>query len=77
MCAVSVICDYGARLNDNFWTRETFPPFKRLFDEAERFDRETGQPHCEDPRKVALLERIERRLAAIEAELRRAKEEKP
>lgn len=66
MCAVSAVMDYGMRMPDDFWNRQTYRQFVQIVDQAKKFDDATGQPHCEDPNKIALLQRIEERLARIE-----------
>lgn len=40
--------------------------FQKLVEAAERFDAIANQPHCEDPEKIKLLQRLEERLARIE-----------
>lgn len=61
--------DYGSKFPDHYWTALRFPAFKRLVDEAKKFDELTKQPPCEDPTKEELLRRIEERLARIEEKL--------
>lgn len=50
-------------------TKEEIEHFLKLVKAAEAYDAATGQPHCEDPEKIKLLDAIERRLAAIEEKL--------
>lgn len=50
-------------------TREQIDEFQKLVKAAREFDRKTGQPDCEDPRKVEWLKQIMDRLDAIEKKL--------
>uniref|UniRef100_A0AB74UM75 Tail fiber protein n=1 Tax=Caulobacter phage BL57 TaxID=3348355 RepID=A0AB74UM75_9VIRU len=53
-------------------TRAEIEAFRRLVKAAQEFDEQTGQPHCEDPEKIKLLDAINRlaeRLDAIEQRL--------
>ncbi len=47
----------------NLWLEE----FKKLVAAAEKFDKATNQPHCEDPTKMAWVREVEVRLKALEA----------
>lgn len=77
MCVVSAIHDYGMQQPADWWTRGRFDEFKDLVRKGRDFDEKTAQPHCEDPEKVKLMERIEARLAAIEAMLKEDEETAP
>uniref|UniRef100_A0AB74UJI2 Terminase small subunit n=1 Tax=Caulobacter phage S2L TaxID=3348356 RepID=A0AB74UJI2_9VIRU len=53
-------------------TRAEIEAFRRLVQAANEFDQQTGQPHCEDPEKIKLLDAINKladRLDAIEKRL--------
>ncbi|AFU88366.1 hypothetical protein CcrSwift_gp048 [Caulobacter phage CcrSwift] len=53
-------------------TRAEIEAFRRLVQAANEFDEKTGQPHCEDPEKIKLLDAINKladRLDAIEKRL--------
>jgi hypothetical protein len=62
MCAISVIHDYGRSIPDTEWNRESLEAFKKLVDEAKKFDEATKQPHCEDPEKLKWVEVVESKL---------------
>lgn len=66
MCVVSMIHDWGNKLPDAYWTYPNADYFKELVRKAAEYDRITNQPHCEDPEKVKLLERIEKLLEKLE-----------
>lgn len=68
MCTVSMVTGYGMRYPDHYWDTTSWPLFKALVKEAEKFDKETGQPDCVDPEKDAWMKRIEERLEKLEAE---------
>lgn len=46
--------------------RDAIRKFMELVEKAKEFDKAADQPHCEDPEKIKLLERIEQRLERIE-----------
>ena len=85
MCVVSMIIDYGRRTwGEPYEWRPTEPyiipqwpqPVKsdwdRLLDlikKAKEIDEATGQPDCEDPKKVEWLEAMEKRMKALEDKL--------
>lgn len=66
MCIVSALHDYGRRQRDDWWTRPRFDEWKRVVDAAKTFDKNTGQPDCEDAEKLKFIEKIEARLKTIE-----------
>jgi hypothetical protein len=61
-----MVHEWAGRLPDPYWTRPNFDYLKELIRKAEEYDRLTNQPHCEDPEKVKVMERIEQRLTDIE-----------
>lgn len=62
MCAVSMVYDYGRdRILD--WNRPGIIQFKKLVEEAKKFDEVTNQPDCEDPEKAKFMEELDRKLA--------------
>jgi len=76
MCAVSNTYDYGQR-QWPVWPTPFQPPvalptpfdwaqFQRLIEAAKHYDKATGQPDCEDPKKQEWFDEIERRLNALE-----------
>ena len=48
-------------------TQKEWAEFLELVEKAKKFDELANQPDCEDPEKAAWMERIEERLAALEA----------
>lgn len=54
MCAVSALSSYGSAIDN--WTVESLDAFKTLLDAAVKFDEDTKQPKCEDPKKLLWLE---------------------
>ena len=48
---------------------EKFKKFMELVEKAKIFDRETGQPDCEDPDKARWLKSLEDRIAELERKL--------
>jgi hypothetical protein len=65
MCIVSALMDYGKSIPLEQWTPLTFDYYKVLVENAKYFDHIAKQPHCEDPEKVMLLERIEKHLSDL------------
>ncbi len=59
MCAVSVIYDMFGKMPDTWYTKKRIELFERMVEDAKVFDKESGQPDCEDPEKAKVLERIE------------------
>jgi hypothetical protein len=49
--------------------RQALEAFRALVRQAQQFDATTAQPHCEDPKKIELLERVLQRLEVIEKHL--------
>lgn len=66
MCVVSAVHDYGRQHSDDWWSVGRWHEFQDLIKQAEKFDKATGQPHCEDPEKIAFMKRIEERIAKLE-----------
>jgi hypothetical protein len=75
MCAVSAVIDYGKKTWDWGWQYPTLDPsmmilemktYLELVEKAKKFDEIAKQPHCEDPEKAKLLEKIEARIQALE-----------
>ncbi|AXQ68594.1 hypothetical protein HOU00_gp055 [Caulobacter phage CcrPW] len=58
--------DFAKKEQGRLPTAEEIKAFKKLVEAAERFDQIANQPHCEDPEKIKLLQRLEERLARIE-----------
>lgn len=60
MCAVSMIYDYG---RNNWprddWSNEGIFQFKKMVEDAKKFDIITHQPDCEDPEKEKFLKELE------------------
>lgn len=75
MCAVSMTIDYGRRLWPEPFAPAPLPPpidweaWRRLYKAALKFDRDTKQPDCEDPAKVAWMEAMEKRMKELEEKL--------
>lgn len=67
MCVMSVVLDYGQKHQDTFWTPANWPPYVKLIEEAKKVDELLNEPDCEDPEKVIWFERIEKRVAELEA----------
>ena len=66
MCVVSQVMDYGwKRIPDDMWNETTIDQFRRLLEEARKFDKVADQPECEDPEKAKLLDKLD----AIEKQL--------
>jgi hypothetical protein len=65
MCVVSAVHDYGRQHSDDWWTVGRWHEFQDLVKQAEKFDKATGQPHCEDPEKTAFMKRIEEKLDVL------------
>lgn len=59
MCAVSVIYDMFGKQPDEWYTQEHIDLFKRMVADARLFDKESGQPDCDDPEKAKINDRIE------------------
>lgn len=74
MCVVSAVHDYGRQHSDDWWSVGRWHEFQDLIKQAEKFDKATGQPHCEDPEKTAFLQKIEQRLKLLEAKVAQALE---
>ena len=85
MCVYSMIMDYynpkipQGPCKTNQWTPETQSEFEKLLDDirkaaeaAKVVDELTGQPDCVDPEK----QKLEKRVAALEKELKRLKKAK-
>lgn len=67
MCTYSVIADYGRnRYPLDYWNQQNWPYFKDLLNQAEKTDKATGQPDCEDPAKTAWINQVEDRLRRLE-----------
>jgi hypothetical protein len=64
MCVVSMIYDMGQKQRDDIWTPEGVRVFEELVEKARQFDAKTGQPNCEDPKKIEFLDRIKLRARA-------------
>jgi len=62
MCAVSVIHDYGRSVHPDAWTPEALDTFKKMVEDAKKFDKLTNQPDCEDPEKMKWVEPVEESL---------------
>lgn len=58
MCAVSVIYDMFDKMPDVWYNKERIDLFRRMLQDAEKFDVEASQPDCFDPEKAKLLVRI-------------------
>jgi hypothetical protein len=67
MCSVSAVLDYGMQKPPNFWTKDKVAGFKKVVDEAERFDEEQGEPECETDYKIQWLKDLEERVRKLEA----------
>jgi hypothetical protein len=88
MCTTSMIYDHGyqhkpwdAPAPAPYWNQQPFPDreaaeaikrFLKLLDAAKEYDKATGQPDCEDPKKAAFMTEVLDRLAAIEKRLAQA-----
>lgn len=58
--------DFAKKEQGRLPTAAEIKAFQKLVEAAERFDQIANQPHCEDPEKIKLLQRLEERLARIE-----------
>lgn len=58
---------YTLPASPNVPSPEQWAEFKELVEKAKKFDELTSQPDCEDPKKQEWYDRMERRLAALEA----------
>jgi hypothetical protein len=47
------------------WAKEAFEAFKQLLEAARKYDKDTGQPHCEDPDKTKVVEDIKQVAEAV------------
>jgi hypothetical protein len=65
MCAVSVVYGMFVGQPDEWYTTERIGLFRRMVTDARLFDKESGQPDCEDPEKA----KVEARIDAIEEQL--------
>lgn len=65
MCAVSKVYDMFKEMPDDWYTPKRIDLFYNLVAAAEVFDKESGNPDCEDPDKAKVKERIQK----IEQEL--------
>jgi len=66
MCMVSVVMDYGRRVQPNTWTPQSFGDFQEIIRRLDLLDKKLGEPECHDPQKATWMAEIERRLAALE-----------
>lgn len=67
MCTVSVVSDYvRERVPLQRWTPQIFGEYREIIRRLTILDEKLGQPHCEDPAKVAWMKQVEERLAALE-----------
>lgn len=66
MCVVSMVYDWADTLPNKYWTHHNYVYLGELIKKAEKYDELTKQPHCEDPEKAKVLERIEQRLKELE-----------
>lgn len=65
MCTVSAIYDYGRnQMDPNSWDRQQLEAFRKLVKTAMEFDKISGQPDCEDPKKKEWIEVVEKKVAA-------------
>jgi hypothetical protein len=46
-------------------TEDSLKDFLKLFEAAKKYDETSGQPNCEDPEKIKVLEAVQKRLAEI------------
>jgi hypothetical protein len=69
MCVVSMVYDYGQRMPRDWWDMDKYHEYRRLLENAKRFDDKTNQPHCEDETKADFLKQIMERLDKIESKL--------
>lgn len=65
MCVVSVITEYGRDRMSAPWTPEQLQAFKVLIEQAQKFDKLTDQPNCEDPAKAVWIAGVEESVGAI------------
>lgn len=60
MCAVSAMYDYGRSIPFDDWNDPILrEKFRKLIEDAMNFDKETGQPNCEDPEKMKWWNAVE------------------
>lgn len=69
MCVVSMIHQYGQHIAPDWWTPDKLKMYRLLVEGGQKFDEQTGQPHCEDPQKEAWYLQLIKRLDAIEEKL--------
>lgn len=72
MCVVSYVSDYGNTFPDSYWLKNPsyWDHFKKLLEDARKFDEETGQKECVDPKKQEWMDNIEKKLANLEKEIK-------
>lgn len=47
-------------------TKEEIEDFRRIYEKAKRFDKETGQPDCENKEKIRLLKELAEKLGVLD-----------
>lgn len=62
MCAVSVILDYGSKIERTSWTKDSFNGYKDLLERAKEWDEKTNQPDCPHPEKEKWMDLVENML---------------
>jgi len=80
MCIVSNITSYPARSPYQEWDYDQWGRWKRLIEEAQKFDQAMGEPNCVKPEKEQLLkemqEYFDKKFAELEKRLTENKETK-
>jgi hypothetical protein len=73
MCVYSVIMDSFKPIPLDQWTRPAFTEALEILEKVKALDEKLGQRDCEDAKKMGILQKIEQRLASVEAALKKKK----
>lgn len=68
MCIVSNITGYGQTFPDDWWDYQKWREYKRLLDQAQKWDEIASQPDCVDPEKKIWIEKIDKLIELLEKE---------
>lgn len=69
MCIVSVVYDYGKRIDWGTQNQPAIEDFLTAIEAAKKADKSLGQPDCVDPEKEKIMDKILKRLEEIESKL--------
>lgn len=60
MCVYSMVIDWASKLPDEYWNRpRSLEAYNDLIKRAAEYDKQTGQPDCEDPAKAEFLKKLQ------------------